>query len=64
LWILTYEQKLLRLHVTPGLDPIEVHATSEIGGVELDFVVARVDVGVHELIDLLAECIVNCERNV
>jgi hypothetical protein len=46
-WIVTVHQhELLRLHATAGLDPIEVHATGEIGSVELDLVVAGVEVAV------------------
>ena len=59
-----FEQKFFRLHVTTSLHAIEVHATGQIGGVELDFVIAGVDVGVDELGDLLAEGIIDCERNV
>ena len=36
-----------RLHVTASLNSVKVHATGEIGGVELDFVVAGVDVAIH-----------------
>ena len=58
------KQKLLRLHVTASLHPIEVYAACQIGGVELDFVVAGVDVGVDKLGYLLAECVEYGKRDV
>jgi len=57
-----FEQKLLRLHVTPSLDSVEVHSACQFARVELDVVVAGVDVSVDELCDLLAEGVEDGER--
>ena len=46
-----------RLHIASSLYSVKVHSTSEIGGVELDVVVAGEDVGVDQLCDLLAESV-------
>jgi hypothetical protein len=46
------------------LDSVKVHATGEIDGVELDRVVAGVNVAVDELGDLLAEGVVHLEHTV
>ena len=57
-----HEQKLLRLHVASSLHAIEIYSAREIAGVELDFVVAGVDVAVNQLSDVLAEGVENSER--
>ena len=58
-WESPHEQKLLRLHERSGLEAIEVDAAGEIRGVELDFVIASVDVIVHEFGDPLTEGVVD-----
>jgi hypothetical protein len=57
------DQMNLRLHVTPSLDSVKVNTGCEIGGVELDVVGAGVDVGVHNLCDLLADSVVKCDEH-
>ena len=59
-----FEQKFLRLYETSRLDSVKVHATGEIVGVELDFVIAGVDFAVDKLGDLLAEGVEDCQRDV
>ena len=44
-----HEQELFRLHVTAGLDSVEVHATGKIVGVELNLVVSHVNIPVHQI---------------
>jgi len=61
---LSKEHQAFRLYKTPSLDTIEVHATGKIGGVELDFVVAGVDVAVHHDCHLLPERVEDCKRYV
>jgi len=58
------QKELARLHEAAGLDPIEVHAAGKVRGVELDRVVAGVNVAVDELGDLLAEGVVHLEHTV
>ena len=43
------QNQRFRLHETSSLDSVEVDTGCEVGSVELDFVVASVDVGVDEL---------------
>ena len=59
-----HEHKLIRLHETAGIQPIEIDATGQIVGVKLHFVEAGVDVGVDELCDFLAESVEDRESNV
>ena len=58
-----HEHKLIRLHETAGIQPIEIDATGQIVGVKLHFVEAGVDVAVDEFRYFLAEGVVNRNRH-
>ena len=49
------KQKLFRLHVASSLHAIEIYSAREIAGVELDFMIAGVDVAINQLCFLLTE---------
>ncbi len=59
-----HEQELLRLHVTPSLQTVEVDTAGTIGGVELDFVVASFFIAVYEFCNLLTKRVEDNKRNV
>ena len=53
------EQELLRLHIRPRLQPVEIHAAREIAPVEADFMIADLLFPIRKSSHKLAESVVD-----
>jgi len=60
---LTQQQELARLHERTGLEAIEVDAAGEAAAVELDFMIAGLDISVHQFGDFLPDGVVDGEKD-
>ena len=58
------QQELAGLDEVTGPHPVEIHARWEVGGVECDFVIARFDLAVHQIGNLLAEYVEDAQGDV
>ena len=58
------EHESLRLHKTPRLDSVEIYARRKSAPVERHFIAPGIHLRIHELRDLLTECVEHSEHDV